>query len=179
MGTIAATILNCNLSSLPFTYLGLPTKATFITKEDWQPLIERVDNRLATWKGNALSRGGRFILVNSILSSMPLYFMFFYYFLEWVIHTIEHIHGAFFWKGTRNIHGGMCSINWQLVCTHKNQGGLGACNLWAFNLALLSKWRWNFFMIHMPCGWPLLPTIIIEGGEPMTYKPFSGYMSPF
>ena len=49
--TRAATVLNCNLGSLPFTYLELPIKANFLTREDWQPLIKRAENRLATWKG--------------------------------------------------------------------------------------------------------------------------------
>ena len=36
-------------------------------------------------------------------------------------------------------------INWQLICSHMNQGGLGVCDLQAFNLTLLSKWWWRFF----------------------------------
>jgi len=74
IGTRAAIILNCNLGTLPFTYLGLPIKVTSLSREDWQPLIERVEKKLATWKGNTLSRGGILILVNSVLSS-SLYFM--------------------------------------------------------------------------------------------------------
>ena len=58
MGMKAATILNCTLGSLLFTYLGLPIKVITLRREDWQPLIERVEKRLTTWKGNALSRGG-------------------------------------------------------------------------------------------------------------------------
>ena len=71
--------------------------------------------------------------------------MSFYFFPKRVINLIDRIRCAFFWKGTRNIHGGLCLIHWQLVCSHKNQGGLGVCNLRAFNLALLSKWWWRFF----------------------------------
>ena len=78
MGARATTILNCNLGSFLFAYLGLSIKATALSKKDWQPLIERVDKRLATWKENALSKEGRLIFVNYALSSMPLYFMSFY-----------------------------------------------------------------------------------------------------
>ena len=49
----AASILNCNLRALPFTYLELPIKAT-LTREDWQLLVERVKKRLATWKGSTI-----------------------------------------------------------------------------------------------------------------------------
>jgi len=59
----AATILNCTLGSLPFTYLGLPIKVTTLTREDWQPLIGKVEKRLANWKGNVLSKGRRLLYV--------------------------------------------------------------------------------------------------------------------
>ena len=95
-GTRAASILNCNLSSLPFIYLELSVKATALTRDHWQPLIERVEKSLATGKGNALSRGGRLVLFNFVLSSMPLYFMSFYYLREWVIHAIDCFRYAFF-----------------------------------------------------------------------------------
>jgi len=125
----------------PFTYLGLPIKVTSLSRKDWQPLTERVEKKLAIWKGNALSRGGRLILVNSNLSSLPLYFLFFYYFPEWVIHVIDRIRHSFFWKGIKDIHGGVCLINWQLVCSHKNQGGLGVyVTLALTNHLFLNTW---------------------------------------
>ena len=49
---------------------------------------------------NALSRGSRLILMNSVMSSMPLYFMSFYHLTKWVISAIDRIRRAFFWKGT-------------------------------------------------------------------------------
>ena len=76
----AATILHCNLGILTFTYIGLLIKVTSLTREDWQPLIEKAEKK--TWKGNVLSRGGRLVLMKSILSSLPLYFMSFYYLAE-------------------------------------------------------------------------------------------------
>ena len=96
MGERAIAILNCNLSSFSFTYLGLPIKATSLITEDWQSLIERVEKRLAIWKENSLSRGGGLILVNSVLSSMALYFVSFFFLSEWVIHAIDQIYRAFF-----------------------------------------------------------------------------------
>jgi len=44
----AATILNCNICTLPFSYLELPVIMTSLTKEDWQPLIEKVEKKLVT-----------------------------------------------------------------------------------------------------------------------------------
>jgi len=143
--TRVASILSCNLDSLSFTYLGLLIKLISLTRGDRQPLIERIEKRLTIWKCNALSRGGRLILVNSVLSSMLLYYISFYFLPKWVIHAIDRIRHAFFWKVTRSIYEGFCLINWQLVCSHKNQGGLSVWNVQAFNLAVLPKWWWRFF----------------------------------
>ena len=42
VGMRAATVLNCNLGSFPFTCLGLSIKPTTLTKKDWLPLTERI-----------------------------------------------------------------------------------------------------------------------------------------
>jgi len=46
--------------------LVTPSKMTLLNRGDWQSFLERAGKRLATWKGNALSRGERLILVNSV-----------------------------------------------------------------------------------------------------------------
>ena len=40
-------VLHCNIGSFPFTYLGLPLTPTTLSKTDWQPLLDRIDKRLA------------------------------------------------------------------------------------------------------------------------------------
>jgi len=139
VGTRVASILNCNLGSLPFTYLGLPIKS---------PLLEMKICNLSlreSKKDLQLGKVGRLILVNSVFSSMSFYYMSFYFLPEWVIHVIDHIHHAFFWKGARSIHSRFFLINWKLVCSHKNQVVWVFAISDLFNLALLSKWWWRFF----------------------------------
>ena len=72
-------ILHCTSGSFPFTYLGLLLKLTTLSNIDWQPLLDRVKKRLAAWNGHTLSRGGRLVLVNSVLTSLPLYYMLFFF----------------------------------------------------------------------------------------------------
>ena len=71
MNMRVTSILNCNLGILPFTYLRLPIKVATLTREDWPPFAEKIEKRLATWKGSTPSRGERLILVNLVLSSLP------------------------------------------------------------------------------------------------------------
>nr|XP_018625476.1 uncharacterized protein LOC108944689 [Nicotiana tomentosiformis] len=48
----------CNVGSLPITYLGLPLGASYKDTTVWNPVIERVEKRLAGWQKRYLSKGG-------------------------------------------------------------------------------------------------------------------------
>lgn len=66
-----ATMHNSQLDSFPISYLGIPLRPGKLHHDDWQRLLNKIDRRLASWKGNTLSRGGRLMLVNYVLSVMP------------------------------------------------------------------------------------------------------------
>ncbi|GMQ01291.1 hypothetical protein CsSME_00047977 [Camellia sinensis var. sinensis] len=68
-------ILGCKVSHLLVSYLGLPLGALFKAKGVWDGVLERVQCRLAGWKRQYLSKGGRLTLVKSVLGSIPTYFM--------------------------------------------------------------------------------------------------------
>lgn len=70
-----ATILGCSVSNFPQTYLGLPLSQKKLRVSDYQPLICSFDRYLAGWKARLLSTGGRLVLINAVLSSLPVYFM--------------------------------------------------------------------------------------------------------
>ena len=53
-----ADILSCRLGTLPMTYLGMPLGSSFKALGVWNPIIEKVERRLAGWKKLYLSRGG-------------------------------------------------------------------------------------------------------------------------
>ncbi|XP_039138904.1 uncharacterized protein LOC120276247 [Dioscorea cayenensis subsp. rotundata] len=87
----SARILNCSCSSLPITYLGIPLSGRRPRRLDWEKLIGMVRSRLTTWKASYLSLGGRLTLVNSVLSSMPVYWMSVFKLPAWVIKEIDKI----------------------------------------------------------------------------------------
>ena len=69
------TALGCKQGTLPMKYLGLPLGAKFKDKTIWNPILEKMERRLAGWKRLYLSKGGRVILIKSTLSNLPTYFL--------------------------------------------------------------------------------------------------------
>ena len=70
-----ASILSCKSGSLPTTYLGLPLGASFKYSGIWNGVTEKMEKRLAAWKMQYLSKGGRLTLIQSVLDSIPTYIL--------------------------------------------------------------------------------------------------------
>ena len=68
-----ARVLGCKVGYLPSCYLGLPLEVAFKSSWVWDVVEERFQKRLALWKRQYLSKGGRLTLVKSTLSSLPIY----------------------------------------------------------------------------------------------------------
>lgn len=49
---------------------GNPSKLLF-----WEPVISKISKKLAGWKKCFLSKGGRLTLIQSVLDSIPIYFL--------------------------------------------------------------------------------------------------------
>ncbi|XP_020999589.1 uncharacterized protein LOC110281570 [Arachis duranensis] len=56
-------------------YLGVPLKHGRVTKAGFNDVVDKLTNRLASWKGRFLNKAGRICLAKSILSSIPIYSM--------------------------------------------------------------------------------------------------------
>ncbi|MCH80366.1 LINE-1 reverse transcriptase like, partial [Trifolium medium] len=138
----AASFLSCSFDSIPFKFLGIPVGANPRRQQTWQPIVESITKRLSSWNGRNLSFGGRVALINSVLSSLPLYFFSFYKAPRCIINQMVRIQRNFLWGG--GLEGKkLCLIKWEQVCLPKDQGGLGVKDLELFNLALLCKWKWR------------------------------------
>jgi len=86
--------------------------------------------------------GGRVVLLNAVLSSIPLYFLSFFKAPKKVLQEIVKIQRSFLWGGVEE-NKKICWLSWNNVCKTKEEGGLGIKNVEEFNLALLSKWKWR------------------------------------
>ena len=59
------------MGSYPFRYLGLPMHYMKLNNKGWKLIEEKIEKKLSGWKGKHLSYGGRLVLINSVLSSLP------------------------------------------------------------------------------------------------------------
>ena len=96
-----AVELGCRVGSLPFQYLGLPLGAPNRATSMWDGVEERVRRRLALWKRQYISKGGRITLIKSTLASMPIYQMSIFPMPKTVAKRIEKVQRDFLWEGRK------------------------------------------------------------------------------
>ncbi|RVW14147.1 putative ribonuclease H protein [Vitis vinifera] len=139
----AAAVFGCKVENLPTNYLGLPLGASHKSCRVWDGVEERFKRKLATWKKQYLSKGGRLTLIKSTLSNLLIYFMSLFVIPRKVRLRLKKIQREFLWgdmEEKRKIH----LVRWAVICKDKRHGGLGLRYLKEFNHALLGKWLWRF-----------------------------------
>jgi len=100
-------------------------------------------------EGSYLISRRQAILVNSVLTSFPLYYMAFFFLPQSVVDYIDRLRRAFFWKGESSIIGGQCVVSWDVLYSPSGTGGLGICRLKDFNISLLSKLWWKLLTTNL------------------------------
>jgi hypothetical protein len=143
----ASNFLYCSIDKAPFRFLGLPVGANPRRFETWKPVINSLKNKLTVWKGKNLSIGGMLVLINSVLSSLPVFFFSFYKAPKKVITDLTHVQRRFLWGGDTES-SKVCWVKWDNVCLPKEEGGLGVKNLLLFNFAMFNKWRRRILNDH-------------------------------
>lgn len=138
-----------NITCIPFVhrlgnYLGFPLVNGRTNTTHYNSVVERIQKRLASWKGRLLNKAGKLCLIKSVISSMPVYTMQTHCMSASVCSKIDAISKNFFWgKGEQQ--RGWHLINWEVLTTPKNLRGLGIRDTRLTNLALLGKLVWSLF----------------------------------
>ncbi|KAJ9551544.1 hypothetical protein OSB04_015589 [Centaurea solstitialis] len=137
-----ATECGCGWSSVPITYLGSKHELG----QKWKVVIEKMKNKLASWRAKSLSFGGRLALVKSVLGSLVLYYLSLFREPRGVLLELERIRSCFFGVGGQEeVSGkGRVWIKWERVLRKFDNGGLDVGSLETSNRGLLGKWWWKF-----------------------------------
>ena len=136
---IVTILWECRVGSLPMLYLGMPLGTLYKTASIWNPILERMEKKLSSWKQLYLSKGGRITLLKSTLSSLPTYYLSLFTIPKVVATRLERIQRNFLW-GLSVVCFKYPLVAWEKVCLLRELGGLGIRNLASFNQALLGKW---------------------------------------
>ena len=131
-----ANVFGYQVGIFPFTYLGLPLGLTKPQVKYYAPLIYRVERRLSA-SAQFLSYAGRLQLVNSVLSSLPTYYMCSLKLPVAVVEAIDKYRKDCLWRGSDFRRKGYNLAAWKMVMKPKDKGGLGVVNLQLQNDALL------------------------------------------
>jgi hypothetical protein len=71
-------LFGCKKGIYPFKYLGLHMHYKKLNNKDWAMIEERIEKNLSSWKGKYLSVGDKLVLINSVLSSLPMFMLSFF-----------------------------------------------------------------------------------------------------
>jgi hypothetical protein len=96
---MASGFLNCRIGYLSFKYLGLPVGANPRSFSMWQPMLETLKRRLGSWGNKYVSLGGRIVLINAVLSSIPIFFLSYMKMPVKVWKEVVSIQRNFLWGG--------------------------------------------------------------------------------
>jgi hypothetical protein len=70
--TISMQEFPCQLSNFPIKYLGLPLSVSRLSRSSFQPLVDRVVDKLTAWRGRLMHRSGRLVLIKTTLSAVSV-----------------------------------------------------------------------------------------------------------
>ena len=135
-------LFGCNAGEYLFRYLGIPMHHRQLLNSEWRKVEERFQKKLSCWKAKYLSYGGRLVLLNSVLNSLPMFTMSFFEIPKGVLKNLDHFRSRFFWQGSSEKHKYRLA-KWDILCHPKDQEGLGILDLQLQNKCLLAKWLIN------------------------------------
>ena len=83
--------------SLPSKYLGVPLTDKLLHKEIWEPVLNKLKDKISKWTNRALNLAGRLILTKAILQTIPIYMLSTILAPTGVITQIRNIQSDFLW----------------------------------------------------------------------------------
>ncbi|XP_013589029.1 uncharacterized protein LOC106404232 [Brassica napus] len=124
------------------SYLGIPEDISGSKCKLFAFLRDKLMHRVNGWTGRWLSKGGKEVLIKSILLALPTYVMSTFLLPLEICENLASAIAQFWWSSNppkRGIHW----AKWEKVCLPREEGGIGFRMIHEFNLALLGKQLWR------------------------------------
>lgn len=134
-----AIILNCKVGTWPMQYLGASIGKSTSNISFWEPLILKFHSKLKGWKNMPTLMAERLVILKATLDNISIYWLNLCKIPSDIIKRTDKIRRDFLWNGplqkSRKIH----LLQWDKVCSNKNNGGLGISSIKERNIAQLEN----------------------------------------
>lgn len=110
-----ASLLGCANGKLPFNHLGMMFGSNPKRYKSWEPILMKCKQRLNEWKRKNLSLGERIVLIKSVLTGIPLYYMSVFKAPKKWLMSSKKIRRRFLW-GANGDGRKLNKIAWRKVC---------------------------------------------------------------
>jgi hypothetical protein len=110
-----------------FIHLGHPLVLPAKNRSDvYDFILQKFKNKLSTYMANSLSHAARVELINSVFSSIPVYYMSNIIFSKKFIAKINEVIRTFWWTGVSSepTTKALCLTAWKTFARQKRKGGL-------------------------------------------------------
>jgi hypothetical protein len=105
-------------------YMGFTLKPNFYGKVDWYWILSKIEKCISFWCNRWLSRGGRLVLIKSVLEAIPVYWHTLAHIPKGILEKIKKFCFNFLWQGSSDYKGNHL-VKWQRIASPKSLGGLG------------------------------------------------------
>nr|XP_025675136.1 uncharacterized protein LOC112775601 [Arachis hypogaea] len=111
-------LLDCKEAALPVRYLEISLGANPRLVKMWQPVIDKVEDKLGLWKAKTLNKAGKLVLIKSVLNSLSIYYLSLYKMPKAVAEKLISLQCRFLWS-KEDGRVGMPLVRWEVVMAPK------------------------------------------------------------
>ncbi|WOL08423.1 hypothetical protein Cni_G17176 [Canna indica] len=122
----------------PMKYLGTYLAPKRLENKYQMKLANKVKGKFQYWAKNQITQAGKAVLLNSVISSIPVHTLLSSWVSDKVINSIEKMEKDFFWATSNERHSAKL-ISWRKVTDSRSNGGLGIRNIHVMKQALVAK----------------------------------------
>eukprot|EP00253_Pinus_taeda_P002756 PITA_02756 len=136
-------ILGFQRDSLPSKYLGVPLTTKPLHKSIWEPMINKMQDKINYWTIRSLNLAGMLALTKVVLQCIPVFMLLALPVPKGVLQQFRTIQRDFLWgKGENKKKWAL--VAWENICKPKIHGGLGLDDPEVLSKALGAKLRWGW-----------------------------------
>eukprot|EP00253_Pinus_taeda_P025483 PITA_25483 len=128
---------------LPSKYLGVPLTTKPLHKSIWEPVINKLQDKVKKWTYRSLNLAGRLVQTKAILQSIPVFMLSVLPAPQSVLHQLRSIQRDFLW-GKGEDRKKWALVTWDNISKPQCFGGLGLDDPDLLSKVLGAKLWWHW-----------------------------------